>query len=151
MPANVSPRRGNRKADLRRIIASYTRAFLRDSRVRMPRNNGEFAEKIGKGPEPFLEWAYGSAFGKGGAWHDDPSPRVFFEHLLAQHAANRPLSRSSISASTLATIEEVFRKSGPAKHARWTMAKDIGRRFGIVAEDFTRVAEMMRGRRFERD
>jgi hypothetical protein len=148
VPLIGSSRPGNRKADGRRVIASYTRAFLRASRVRLPSRKG-IEEKIQEnGPEAFLEWAYGLAYSKGRFWYEAANPRLFFEYLLLEHAANRPPSRPR--SSTRATVEDAFCKSSAKSYARWVVREDVEERFGFDAEDLVRVAVAMRGRAFIR-
>ena len=57
---------------------------------------------------------------------------LFFEHLLVEHAANRALSRPP--SSTLATVEDVFRKSSSKRHARMVLRDDVEGRFGFGSE-----------------
>ena len=146
-----SPRRGNRKADSRRIVASYTRAFLRASGIRLPKKKGTGDDKVeSRGPEAFLEWAYGPVYGTDGFWFKVSNPRMFFEKLLLEDAAMRPHSLRPLS-PTLASVEDVFRKPSSERHARWVVREDVEERFGFGAEDLARVAAAMRGRAFTRE
>lgn len=150
MRAKGSPRPGKRKADARRVVVCFTRAFLTASRVRFPRLTDPDDERVPKGPDAFLRWAYGSAFDEGRYWHAMDDPRRFFEHLLIDHAATRPVSKRG-PARTLATVEDVFFKQTSKRRARWIFDPTTERRLGFGSEDLVRVAVAMRGREFMRE
>lgn len=137
-------KRANRKADERRLIATYTRAFLKASGVSLPRRSRkkDRDESAVPNKDGFLFWAYGSILSKESEWYVSADHEAFFRYLM-KRATNAP-SDDSVK------ITHFFQKSGFCKSAPWVFFEGVVNKKLVTAVDLTTVAEEMRGARYER-
>lgn len=132
----VVRRRDNRKADRRRIVATYTRAYLKTAGVRLPtrRTHGK---GVAVGNDAFLRWAYGRAFQPGSLWHDLADHEFFFRFLVRRATGMRDLQS--------VRVHEFFAKKQSTKSAPWTFCERTFGTIKITACALRTVAEEMRG------
>lgn len=137
-------KRANRKADERRVIATYTRAFLKASGVSLPRTSRKKGrdESAGLNKDGFLFWAYGSILSKESEWYVSADHEAFFRYLM-KRATNAPSDHS-------VKITHFFQKSGFCKSAPWVFFEGVVDKKTVTAIDLRTAAEEMRGAPYER-
>lgn len=137
-------KRANRKADERRLIATYTRAFLKASGVPLPRRSNKKTreESATSNNDAFLFWAYGSILSKESEWYVSADHEAFFRYLIRR--ATNVQSDHSIK------IKHFFQKSGFCKSAPWMFFEGVVDKKTVTAVDLRTAAEEMRGAPYER-
>lgn len=133
--SKVVYKRDNRKADRRRIVATYTRAFLKTAGVRFPKKSTH-GKGVAVGNDAFLRWAYGKTFEPRSFWYAFADHESFFRFLVRRATGTKDVRD--------VRVHEFFTKTQSAKSSPWTFwERSIGEKV-LTARSLRMVAEEMR-------